>query len=70
MNIRRKRQQNAWSKLTTEIYYSLRDAQLERMEAYAIGYPSMEKTFFAEIEKRVTFKDVLIMMKGSTRAAG
>lgn len=67
--IKKKRAQNWFSRYATEMYYSLKAEQQARCEAYSYGYATEEKEFYTEIEKRITFKDVLIMLRGTSRYA-
>ncbi|WP_143707970.1 hypothetical protein [Gordonia terrae] len=49
-------------------YYSERDAQLDRAEAYAIGYDRELDAFFTEVEPRVLYKDILARVAAELRA--
>ncbi|ASZ75056.1 hypothetical protein FDI69_gp129 [Rhodococcus phage Trina] len=69
VKFKKKRQQTAWSKYCTEVYYSMRDAQLKRVEEWAIGYETEERFYYENIEPRITFKDVLISLKGNWQAS-
>lgn len=63
--LKKKRKQNAWSKYCTDMYYALRAEQEARCEAYSNGYATEEAEFYREVEDKITFKSVLIMLRGT-----
>jgi RPA family protein len=54
-----------WSRYATELYRARVADQQARLDAYANGYPTEERTFFTEIETRVTFRETLQWLKGT-----
>ncbi|WP_044506567.1 hypothetical protein [Gordonia sp. KTR9] len=49
-------------------FYAERDAQLDRAEAYAIGYDRELAAFFEEVEPRILYKDILVRVAAEVRA--
>jgi hypothetical protein len=56
---------NRWHEYVMSAFYAERDAQVARCDEYANGYATEETTFYAEIEARVTLKDILIQARGT-----
>lgn len=68
VKFKKKRQQNWFSKLATETYYELKRQQELRLDEWANGYGTETDYFYENLEKKVLFKDVLIMMRGMSRS--
>lgn len=59
---------NSFVERCKQVYSELRDAQLQRAEAYAIGYDTELAMFYAEVEPRVLYHDVMISVASEVRA--
>lgn len=58
------RRQNWWSQYCTETYWAMRGQQDARLEDWAIGYETETSMFYADIEPKILFKDVLVLLRG------
>lgn len=58
---------NWYAQWCAEVYWSMRNPQLDREESWAIGY-STDIGLFYESETRITFKDILIQCGQERRA--
>ena len=49
-------------------YYALRDAQLQRVDEFAVGYDTDRDVYFNKVEPRVRYRDVMVAVAAELRA--
>lgn len=67
-NIKPKRKLNRFVQFCVDTYYTLLNAQRERMESICLGYDTEEKIYFDKVEPKVLYKDVIIACAREWRA--
>lgn len=60
---------NRWVRFCVDTYWSMRHPQLVRLDEWARGYASEERSFYTDIEPRVTFRDTLVACSPEWRAS-
>lgn len=55
-----RRRANWYALMCGANYWAERSPQLDRIEAYAIGYDTEEREHYERVEPRVTFRNILI----------